>query len=862
MTRKGLAWAAFATLVGSTLVGLPAQANTENLAIIPSTGSQFVVPSNNTFVFKAYYKPGVSATNASTLKVRLTTNGTFQLNADSDSTAAAAVNSLASTVASGSTSAVVNGGTTSVDFVGLAINSASASTTYTVTAQAFEDVDGSGTISTGEWVSAVQTITFIKTSDIKWTLALDPVYVGATGKLSATVTSNVNLSQLANGDGTDTSTNAAQVFGAFSEDSTAAGTQSDVDSSVLYAPYDAIDDAYYFEAGTNVDAALAAGDTAKFYLWFRAANAISTIGDVNTAIKTGGKSHNDPAVAASASTSKVVVATQVSTLGAVSTVPAAGVGATSGGGANAVSGSGTVTLRTLATPVSGVSKSGHVVTFTVREDTVNDLDAAATITVGGKTLKNTNGGGSTLEKITATAVTDSDGYASITLTYAGTKDGNEIDVTAAIDGVSASEVNLEWKDRTVSAVANVTAVGASEIYNVATSTSYTILAAAKDQFGAAITDAGYSVKATVGSTNIVAPVSNGVATLVMPAIATAGAVTVTLQGQKNGVDAGSTETVAVVIGGSAKAVTNVTYSAALTGAGANYGVGSDTDLALQTKTFTNVDTRKAGFAPTVDSNYLTITATALDADQAVVAGTSVTFSGDYLDFEVDGVYVSGTVTVQTNSNGQAAVKVYSSVSGAKTLTIKSGSSTKTQSIVYAAGGAATATSLELNVPATAPAGKTLAVTGGAKDKFGNYVTATDFEVTYSGPGFYSTLPTSLTNGKFSFNVLLGSNDTGVATITASIYTGTDKITVTKQVQIGVGAGTVNVGSFNGKLVVYAKDLAGSRISWKVGGNWGSATAVGNTLNRFDRPTPRSGVTLPVEIYVNGVKQLTKSVVTR
>ena len=73
---------------------------------------------------------------------------------------------------------------------------------------------------------------------------------------------------------------------------------------------------------------------------------------------------------------------------------------------------------------------------------------------------------------------------------------------------------------------------------------------------------------------------------------------------------------------------------------------------------------------------------------------------------------------------------------------------------------------------------------------------------------------------------------------------------------------LNVGSFNGKLVVYAAGLDGARISWKVGGNWGSQVAVGNTLNRFDRPTPRRGVTVSVEIYVNGVKQLTKSVVTR
>ena len=76
------------------------------------------------------------------------------------------------------------------------------------------------------------------------------------------------------------------------------------------------------------------------------------------------------------------------------------------------------------------------------------------------------------------------------------------------------------------------------------------------------------------------------------------------------------------------------------------------------------------------------------------------------------------------------------------------------------------------------------------------------------------------------------------------------------------SGRVNVGSFNGKLVVYAQNLDGKRISWKAGGRWGKATAVGNTLNRFDRPTPRRGVTVSVEIYVDGVKTLTKSVVTR
>jgi hypothetical protein len=73
---------------------------------------------------------------------------------------------------------------------------------------------------------------------------------------------------------------------------------------------------------------------------------------------------------------------------------------------------------------------------------------------------------------------------------------------------------------------------------------------------------------------------------------------------------------------------------------------------------------------------------------------------------------------------------------------------------------------------------------------------------------------------------------------------------------------VNVGSFNGKLVVYALNLDGSRITWKVGGIWGQDMASGNQLNRFDRLTPRKGVTVKVDIYVNGVKRMTKNVLTR
>ena len=72
---------------------------------------------------------------------------------------------------------------------------------------------------------------------------------------------------------------------------------------------------------------------------------------------------------------------------------------------------------------------------------------------------------------------------------------------------------------------------------------------------------------------------------------------------------------------------------------------------------------------------------------------------------------------------------------------------------------------------------------------------------------------------------------------------------------------LSVGFLNGRLVDYTSSLYGAPISWKVGGNWGSAVATSN-YSIFNRLTPRAGVTVSVDIYVNGVKTLTKSVVTR
>lgn len=76
-----------------------------------------------------------------------------------------------------------------------------------------------------------------------------------------------------------------------------------------------------------------------------------------------------------------------------------------------------------------------------------------------------------------------------------------------------------------------------------------------------------------------------------------------------------------------------------------------------------------------------------------------------------------------------------------------------------------------------------------------------------------------------------------------------------------GSARLNVGSFNGKIVIYAANALGKKVTWKVGGRWGSGIATSNYAI-FNRLTPKAGATVSVEIYVNAVKILTKSVITR
>ncbi|MDB4018829.1 S8/S53 family peptidase [Aquiluna sp.] len=74
---------------------------------------------------------------------------------------------------------------------------------------------------------------------------------------------------------------------------------------------------------------------------------------------------------------------------------------------------------------------------------------------------------------------------------------------------------------------------------------------------------------------------------------------------------------------------------------------------------------------------------------------------------------------------------------------------------------------------------------------------------------------------------------------------------------------LNVGTFNGKIVVYAKGYKGATLSWRIAGKWQKVT-VTSDFQAFDRLTSAIGMTVTIDLYLNGKTPaaFSKTVVTK
>ena len=325
-------------------------------------------------------------------------------------------------------------------------------------------------------------------------------------------------------------------------------------------------------------------------------------------------------------------------------------------------------------------------------------------------------------------------------------------------------------------------------------------------------------------------------------------------------------------------------------------------------------------APAPNDGTMTITGTVVDANGVGIPASLVTLSAEGMQFlGAASRYYLDEVTVTSDAAGVFSVNFWShtvSTTGVA-LSVTSGGKTasttvKTYLPENLSGGNLV---FALTLPAKVVMNTTYAISASLKDKWGNPVktaaNGNDNGVVFTGNGSVqiNSVSTAVeknfgTDGTSTVFLRSIKDIAGPGSVTAALEaasytywngtaTATDQIIISEvatdvtttafdetsfknsiesTVEVFESAsdvpasasatGKVNVGSFNGKLVVYALGLDGAKISWKVAGKWGVANASGDALNRFDRPVGASGVNVLVDIYVNGVKQLSKSVLTR
>ena len=865
--RKGIAIAAASVLGASLLAAAPAQAAGE-LTLVPASGTKWSVPSTNGFGVKAYFTAGYSSSEAAKLKYIVTQDGGISVDADTSTSAVYAATS-ALTSGDGTVSAVKATAGGSPTYAAFEINGASATSTYSITVQAFIDADADGVVDTGEWTSSVETITFLKLADVNFALDIVNPTEGDTTAVARVTSSNINLAQLTTGAGT------SQVGAVFYDGATLLFTDvggtagydldEEADIAVQAMSYNATFDR--LEATSTATTALVAADTIKADVFFEATaqNEAASAFDVAVGgadgLLTG--TAND---AVEATRTEAVSASKVTGLGDVTSTATSTNTETAGNAVSVRNGATSLVATSTATYEASVTTAN--VTFTVSESNANSLVAGASISSGGKTLTNANSGKT--ESIEVTVAADADGVATLNLAMVGLTNTvaltNVFTIVANAESHTGTLATYTAADGTAAALYNTNAVGVntdtSEL-QFAVGSSFTLNFSALDTFGSALTTAGHTVTVSDGTSSWSANVVNGAAAIVVPAYAAATTKTMSPILYKNGVDVSITEKNVEVT------IASATTAAAVTATG-DTGITVGAPKALNLKASTAADTRTGAAAPAVTaSTNVVITGSVTDSNLDAVI-SSVTLSAAGLLFEADGVWTVGSITVQTDAAGAYVADVRSNFTGKHVVTVTAGSVSTTEELWFAAAADDAGKTLTLNAPVSVSPGSTLQITGSLVDAFGNPVTADgtdeDLVFTYTGPGYAGAVPTAVSaDGTFSYNVLLGQNDSGTSTITVGYdlnedgdFADTGDILVSKTVIIGAAPVTqkVNAGSFKGFVAVYAKGYEGKRLSAKIGKDWIIVPAIVNnqengTLYRMTDFTG-AGVDIAVRIYIDRV----------
>jgi hypothetical protein len=489
--------------------------------------------------------------------------------------------------------------------------------------------------------------------------------------------------------------------------------------------------------------------------------------------------------------------------------------------------------------------------------------------------------------IAQTLVTDANGQIALTVTDTLGANGTFVTIDATPEGVAAaiSTVKIIWATQAYGLVdlntTNDTLVTSSR--TLQEKSSYVLSLMIADQWFQTPADGDYQLVVT----------GEGVTSGILAFTAGRASVTVTDAGVKTAYDSvlqlqkkntlGTYANSGSVITIDNNVVKTPAFLLNANGQNLNGGTAADLSDAVAKVALVELDKRLSGASTPLYANDVVISGKAVRAGANTGLDMAlVTISGpSNILFENEFVAKRGSLTFRTAADGTFTVMAYSTTAQTDSvITLTVGSVSTSTKVTFTGIGVGEGTSLVVTMPAAVKPASTFQVKAKLSDAFGNGVVAADgrVKVTYTGAGIvFGTLPTSTdANGELMFSVLLGSNDTGSVNVTVSYDQNGDKdyvdakdlvtagtTAITASGKLAASSDTiVNVGTFSGKLVVYALNAAGSEVSYKIAGKWVTQVVTSDLLQRYDRVVGATGKTIKVDIYVDGVLKLAKSVVTK
>jgi len=849
--RKGLALGAIFALIGSLFAVAPAQASTGNgdsIAIRAEAGTSFASLLVDDFSIYAQLKSGVTNGNwtdgsvyweiskTGNLDVMITQSNTAAVKPISSATTPAAT-SVVKTLYAGSTSMTVSASVSETlgTVTGLTVRAytaspgiVSSSPKVTLTIKVFIDDAGvpNGKWDAGEWYTT-QVVTLHPTNDVSTTVTLTQPQEGDTYvTVSAKVNTALNFDQLS-GDFALAMSSSDVIFrtGAATSASTKVGTAL---SGIVVGQRGGVVSESFLVAAPLGD--LSASMTVSASLIYKAAGSPSTIYD-------GERMGSVVTKVASAQTADTLYAQVVTDKNV--TVSA---------GTVAVRPNQTYTVRVGASTGSK-SVSGAVLSVAL---------SGPTLGLPGRYIS-VNGGAATTSYPTELEVTTAaNGFGTFTLTTAGFTNSEAVVATVSLGNVADATLTL-------TATSPVYTVKNSyDLYSTTPGTAVAIEFEVNDQWGQASPRNDQRIQVTRGGSGFayaetisnVAVVAGEATFTFTPSPATkTGSATVNTVLQKYNQDLGIWEN-----GGNSGA--EITVDVTSTGA--------------VLSTASAVLSKSASISYSVSDGVFVWTDTVVLTTTGVGVDVAVSAPGLYVQNVATEATASGAITARSNASKQASFKFASNKAGTYTVTYTLGSSSTTSTVVISPAASTSGVAISFDTT-TIGSGSTKTITGKLVDREGNAVEtvgSASIVVTYVGTGIVvGSLPTETDkDGEFKFSVLVGSNDSGTATVTATYYkkgadTATDEvISATQPLTIGGSVTTpssnqkLTVGSFKGYVAIYTLGYTGQKLSAKVAGKW----LVENNLTRFDRVIRNTGAgyTIKVDLYIDGAFVRSETIVTK